>query len=248
MLSSSQSNNAIRSQASVDLLFNPLLGFEEATVNDTKAFLSCERRKVVDRCDSCETMDESSSCESKEIKVDVSTRKKTKKRVRFNLDDDVVLIPSHRDYSDEEHSNIWSSTEEVKRNFNRCSEEFLYENRDWRNVLEEHEMYYDESKGESIHPVFVLSEESFQVLEDREKLRSLAIYEERLRVLRDVQMQEEMRKMKERMLRRKKEKMAKKTKTKRVTKKRQVSAEELICSYRHSQQQCVASLTRTMDT
>ena len=74
-------------------------------------------------------------------------------RVRFDPNTRVYEIPSHRDYSLDEHKRIWTSTADVICNAQRNRREFSSEHWDWQQVKEESEMFFDKSAQEFIHPV-----------------------------------------------------------------------------------------------
>ena len=65
----------------------------------------------------------------------------------------VIYVPSRNDYSKQIQKCLWTSMEELKINVRRNRREFAYEKWNWRNVVEEEEMYYDTNSQERIHPI-----------------------------------------------------------------------------------------------
>lgn len=86
-------------------------------------------------------------------KSEASTRRPRRRRVHFDPDTSVYVIPHHTDYSPKERTLIWTSTLEILRNAQRNRREFSSEGWDWRQVKEEDEMFYDTSTAEYIHPI-----------------------------------------------------------------------------------------------
>ena len=75
-----------------------------------------------------------------------------KKKCMFDERVIVHPIPRTRDLPDNTRSSIWDTREVRSRAMKRNAMEYSYEGCNWRNVLEEHEMLYDSSQGEFIHP------------------------------------------------------------------------------------------------
>ena len=75
------------------------------------------------------------------------------RRVRFDPNTRVYEIPSHKDYSVDEHKRIWTSTGDLLTNAQRNRREFSSEHWDWQQVKEESEMFFDKWTQEFIHPV-----------------------------------------------------------------------------------------------
>eukprot|EP00977_Amphora_coffeiformis_P014456 scaffold4059_cov177-Amphora_coffeaeformis.AAC.7 len=82
-------------------------------------------------------------------------REKGMKSVRFDHAVTVHPIPSHRGYSSRIRDTIWISLADMEKSVPRNCLEFAAENWDWREVLEEKDMFYH--KGELIHPVHYFS-------------------------------------------------------------------------------------------
>ena len=122
---------------SVDELFNPLIDVSTDTTTTTKAASAHFGSRI-----------ELSSVSLAE------TKRNNKKRVHFYESVVVHCIPSHRNYTDLEHSRTWSSPEELEFLKSRNQIEFRYEGGDWRKVLEE-DQFVRCSDGKLYHPVTV---------------------------------------------------------------------------------------------
>jgi len=77
------------------------------------------------------------------------------KRVSFDEDVVVVPIPMRSDHTEILRSKLWSNAVEMCDNVERNLFEFEAENREWRNVCLEDEMYSCSITQELIHPVHV---------------------------------------------------------------------------------------------
>lgn len=92
-------------------------------------------------------------------------RKRTKKfakRSKLDFKKDVLVfsIPSRHDYSLQQKSLIWRDGYEIDWIQDRNHEEREFEGYDWRNVVEEEDMYLHDETGEMIHPRWVECEDS----------------------------------------------------------------------------------------
>lgn len=67
----------------------------------------------------------------------------------------MVLIPSHREYTDETRKLLWRGREEIKRNAKRNYIERCVEGKNWRTVFEEKDMFMDIQRGVRVHPCWV---------------------------------------------------------------------------------------------
>ena len=76
-----------------------------------------------------------------------------KRRVRFDPNTRVYVIPSYADYSADERKRIWTSSVDLVSNAQRNRREFSSERWDWQQVKEESEMFFDKSTQEYIHPI-----------------------------------------------------------------------------------------------
>ena len=83
----------------------------------------------------------------------------------------VFEIPSRQSYSNLEKSRMWRGLTEIRMNARRNRAEIEWEGEDdWRNALEEDDMYKDEETGVIIHPCWVEDEESmFEVVSSDEE-------------------------------------------------------------------------------
>lgn len=80
-------------------------------------------------------------------------KKERKRSIRFDSEVRVISIPSHSEYSKNLKEFIWNSPREIQQNASRNRREFAAEGWNWRNVVEEDQMYLDRSSLEFIHPV-----------------------------------------------------------------------------------------------
>lgn len=80
-------------------------------------------------------------------------KKGNKRSVRFDTEVRVMDIPSHSEYSKFMKQLIWNSPRDIQQNARRNRREFAAEGWNWRNVLEEDQMYLDRLSQEFIHPV-----------------------------------------------------------------------------------------------
>jgi len=64
-------------------------------------------------------------------------------------------IPSHRAYSDQEKTQIWSSSSSIRQQALLNQAEFIAEGRQWEAVVESTEMYLDAVSGKKIHPFWI---------------------------------------------------------------------------------------------
>ena len=69
-------------------------------------------------------------------------------------------IPSVRDYSPPHRGLVWQTPGELLANMRRNKAEFDAEGRDWRQAVEDEDMYVVEETGEMIHPCWVEEEYS----------------------------------------------------------------------------------------
>jgi len=83
------------------------------------------------------------------------TKKKQGVVVNFNSEVDVIPIPMRDEYSNRVASRIWCRSAELYEMALRNQEEFMAEGWNWRNVMEEDDMYVCTSTGDRIHPVHI---------------------------------------------------------------------------------------------
>lgn len=79
----------------------------------------------------------------------------TRKRLTFNEEVAVCPIPERGEYSKRIRKHLWNSSHELMMNCERNSIEFAAEGWDWRNSLEDDQMYRCVATGELVHPVHV---------------------------------------------------------------------------------------------
>lgn len=77
------------------------------------------------------------------------------RKLHFNEEVQVCLIPKKEEYSSRIRSHLWTNAEELAINAHRNSVEFASEGWDWRNVMEDENMYRCLSTNELIHPVHI---------------------------------------------------------------------------------------------
>jgi hypothetical protein len=82
-----------------------------------------------------------------------SSQAKPKKRCNFNETVEVVPIPMRNEYSNRVKSRLWNNAMEIHENAARNALEFASEGWDWRNVVEDDEMYICSASGELVHPI-----------------------------------------------------------------------------------------------
>jgi hypothetical protein len=89
----------------------------------------------------------------------------SRKRI-VHFDGDVVVRPiaSHRAYSKRIRRTLWTSKDELNDHIHRNTAEFMAEGMDWKNVLEDDDMYMDAKTGELIHPYWVENDELFEAV------------------------------------------------------------------------------------
>ena len=85
-----------------------------------------------------------------------SRSKQSQSQQRLSIEFDpsvtVIPIPSHRDYTTQEHAQLHISKEELAYSTVRNTREFVYEGWNWRNVIEEDKMFLCRSTGDYVHP------------------------------------------------------------------------------------------------
>ena len=75
------------------------------------------------------------------------------KSIQFDSTVSVVTIPSHTSYSRDLKKHLWSTNYETSENAKRNRREFAAEHYDWKQCVEEDEMYFDRCSSEYIHPI-----------------------------------------------------------------------------------------------
>jgi hypothetical protein len=76
-------------------------------------------------------------------------------RLTFNEEVGVCPIPKREEYSKRIRQRLWPSAEDALKNAERNSLEFASEGWDWRNTLEDDDMYRDTVTNELVHPIHV---------------------------------------------------------------------------------------------
>ena len=79
----------------------------------------------------------------------------TSRKLKFNEQVEVCLIPKKEEYSKRIRVHLWNSPEEMAANAHRNTLEFAAEGWDWRNVMEDENMYRCLATNELIHPVHI---------------------------------------------------------------------------------------------
>lgn len=77
------------------------------------------------------------------------------RKLKFNEQVEVCLIPKKEEYSKRIRCHLWHSPEEMALNAQRNTIEFAAEGWDWRNVMEDENMYRCLATNELIHPVHI---------------------------------------------------------------------------------------------
>jgi hypothetical protein len=117
-------------------------------------------------------------CQSEEPSVAAAADKQTgekkgsqTKRVSFHTTVACIKIPSHREYSDRTKRSMWGSMKEIKANAVRNTAEFIHDKCQWRNCVEEDQMYLDSRSGNLVHPVHVQRYYAAWQAQEQEKKR-----------------------------------------------------------------------------
>lgn len=84
-----------------------------------------------------------------------NTTQKQKRVVNFNNKVDVIPIPMRNEYSSRISKHLWHNSYELYEMVLRNQEEFRHEGWNWRNVLEDDEMYVCTATGDKIHPIHI---------------------------------------------------------------------------------------------
>ena len=87
--------------------------------------------------------------------LSVGSISSTLRKLKFNEQVEVCLIPKKEEYSKRIRGHLWNSPEEMALNAHRNTVEFAAEGWDWRNVMEDENMYRCLSTNELIHPVHI---------------------------------------------------------------------------------------------
>lgn len=82
-----------------------------------------------------------------------SSSSSSRRSIQFDNMVSVVRIPSHTSYSIDDKKHMWSTDYETRENARRNRREFAAEQYDWKQCVEEDEMYYDRISCEYIHPI-----------------------------------------------------------------------------------------------
>lgn len=77
------------------------------------------------------------------------------KRLMFNEEVAVCPIPRRDEYSNRIREHLWNSPDEMMRNAERNALEFAAEGFDWKNAMEDDQMYRCVATNEKIHPIHV---------------------------------------------------------------------------------------------
>jgi hypothetical protein len=73
----------------------------------------------------------------------------------FNEEVAVCPIPRRNEYSNRIREHLWNSPDEMMRNAERNAIEFAAEGFDWKNAMEDDQMYRCIATNEKIHPIHV---------------------------------------------------------------------------------------------
>ena len=160
-------------------LLNPLGDFLDATADDGKPITTAKQTTNSDEDGTYIGEDSLYDFESSFLSLDSNDERP--RRVTFSdQPDNVVLIPSFREYTEDERQNIWSSYDEVEMNKGLNILEYQYEGWNWQSVIEE-DQFIMLTDGNSVHPARVHeylrrleAEKQEQARQQRRKERRLA--------------------------------------------------------------------------
>eukprot|EP00934_Nitzschia_sp_Nitz4_P001926 Nitzschia sp. Nitz4//scaffold35_size145790//12592//13121//NITZ4_003006-RA/size145790-augustus-gene-0.109-mRNA-1//1//CDS//3329549052//1926//frame0 len=89
---------------------------------------------------------------AEEVEGPATKKLKKRKTLTFQETVQVVPIPMRTEYSIGERSSMWSSASELQANAARNEFEFAFEGWNWRNVLDDVNLFYTLGNSELIHP------------------------------------------------------------------------------------------------
>ena len=103
------------------------------------------------------------------LEPDPSLNRRRRRSVHFNNEVSIVPIPSRTSYTPYLRSRLFIGKKEMTRNARRNEREFSYEGFDWRNAVEEDQMYssLQMESGELVHPANYVCSSSSSVNERR---------------------------------------------------------------------------------
>jgi hypothetical protein len=84
-----------------------------------------------------------------------TTSNSSGKRLMFNEEVAVCPIPRRDEYSNRIREHLWNSPDEMMRNAERNALEYAAEGFDWKNAMEDDQMYRCIATNEKIHPIHV---------------------------------------------------------------------------------------------
>lgn len=78
--------------------------------------------------------------------------------IQFDPSVTVIPVPSHRSHLPQDHAMLYTPREEMASSTVRNTREFIYEDWDWNNAVEEDGMYTCTTTGEYVHPAHITTQ------------------------------------------------------------------------------------------
>jgi hypothetical protein len=142
----------------IDQLLNPLASFETYYGTDDESLSADLSSTICATCEDCRVelsrlVSDYEEDEEGIIRCQECAQTHNRRKVQFAEHDSIILIPSHRDYTDEEYYGMWTNPDELQDSMRRNRMEYKFEGH-WKLVLEEDKFILC-TDGELYHPVTV---------------------------------------------------------------------------------------------
>eukprot|EP00934_Nitzschia_sp_Nitz4_P009270 Nitzschia sp. Nitz4//scaffold345_size17508//2057//2680//NITZ4_008822-RA/size17508-processed-gene-0.9-mRNA-1//1//CDS//3329548625//9260//frame0 len=122
---------------------------------DFSALFGSSKRSGEESASDSETEGPLPSLSSSINSTDTKDLSPTTRKLTFNEEVKVCLIPKKEEYSKRIRDFLWTNPEDMALNAHRNTIEFASENWDWRNAMEDDNMYRCLATNELIHPVHI---------------------------------------------------------------------------------------------